>query len=157
MKDLVFRKARRATAQGLRWANPGNEVGTCAAQRSLHRWAEFLKLSWNVESKEGLWTNPHVPDRVLCRLRWADRWLFDEENIWEFWVRGAQFLQIPARQDLRTMTIIILNRLISKFFARSVGSEIRLSGCWIRMLLSIAMSHIRKNDTFDNLVVWNII
>ena len=157
MKELVFRKARRATAQGLRWANPGNEVGTCAAQRSLHRWAEFLKLSWNAESTEGLWTNPHVPDHVLCRLRCADRWSFDEENISEFWDRGAQFLHITARQHLRTMTIVVMNRLTSGFIARSVGSETRLSGCWIRMLLSIAMSHIRNNDTFDNLVVWNII
>jgi hypothetical protein len=53
--------------------------------------------------------------------------------------------------------IVVMNRLTSGFFARSVGFETRLSGCWIRMLLSIAMSHIRNNDTFDNLVVWNII
>ena len=64
------------------------------------------------------------------------------------------------------MNRLIYNRLFTRrcararktgFIARSVGSETRLSGCWIRMLLSIAMSYSRNNDTFDNLVVWNII
>ena len=110
-----------------------------------------------MESKEGLWTNPHVPDRVLCRLWCADRWSFDEENIWEFWIRRARLLQIPSHYHLITMPIMILNRLTSGFTARSVGSETWLSGSWICMLLSIAVSHFRKNDIFDNLMVVNII
>ena len=44
-----------------------------------------------------------------------------------------------------------------RFYGQIVGSETRLSGSWICMLLSIAVSHSRKNDIFDNLMVANII
>jgi len=52
---------------------------------------------------------------------------------------------------------MILNILPSGFMARSVGSETLLSGSWICMLLSIAVLDMLNNDTFDNLVVGNII
>ena len=89
----ITRRLAVGARRKVQWTNPGNKEGTWAAQSSPHKLSKFLKLSWNVESKERLWTKPHVPDRVLCPLQCTDRWSFHQENIWEFWVRGSLILQ----------------------------------------------------------------
>ena len=70
------------------------------------------------------------------------------------WIADSSELGAPT---LGTMPSMILDRLKSGFTTRSVGSETRSSGSWICLLLSIVISHVRNNDTVDNLVVGNII
>ena len=113
-------------------------------------------------SREGLWTNPHVPNRFLCWLRGVDRCSFHPQSIWRLWLRGAQYLQIAARHRFRTMSRMILNRFESGFTVRCVGFETPSSGSWICciiicILLSFMISQDGKSGSFDILVLANII
>jgi len=54
---------------------------------------ESLLRFFFVESREGLWTNTHVPDRADCDAQ-VDVHL---QSIWGLWLRWARSLQIAAR------------------------------------------------------------
>jgi len=160
MKNPVFwfacRRPRRLPL-GLQWENQENAVGTYAMQRSANRLADFLQQSRNVGSKEDFQTKQHVSGRVLCQMRWAGRWSFDAQNIWELWIPLALSLQISACQHLNTMSVMISNRLWESLTAESVGSETRPWATCYCMLRSAMISRIRKSAAFEYLTCLNII